>query len=251
MLRLDKLGGSGPDLVLLPGWASDGRIFTPLFSSLMAYFTLHLASWREAEWVELSPKAFKQQIIIDLTGQLPDQSILVGWSLGGLIAVNLAHHSPHKVKSLMTLAFNPSFIEQSDWSCAMSRENFASFQRAYAKHPKKTLREFSALQLLGETRRQTVQRQLLNSRSQLTDKTQLRLLALLQEDARSMVQQLVQPQCYCYGTEDVLAPSSSLIAEASLLNPSIETRSYQGSAHLPFLSAPSQWLKDLIDWCDL
>ncbi len=44
---------------------------------------------------------------------------LMGWSLGGLYAIELALRHPEKFSELILVASNPCFVTRSDWNCAI------------------------------------------------------------------------------------------------------------------------------------
>jgi pimeloyl-[acyl-carrier protein] methyl ester esterase len=46
---------------------------------------------------------------------LPNNPILLGWSLGGLLAINIANKI--KISQLILLASTPKFIKDNDWNC--------------------------------------------------------------------------------------------------------------------------------------
>lgn len=82
----------------LPGWGFHASIFDALQHDafcLKGLDYIHLA--------ELPP----QRIAEELSDQLPDDACLLGWSLGGLLAMQIASLFPHKIKKLILIASQP------------------------------------------------------------------------------------------------------------------------------------------------
>ena len=49
-----------------------------------------------------------------LASQLPANCVLMGWSLGGMLAMHLAARYPQQVKGVITLATNAKFVATDD-----------------------------------------------------------------------------------------------------------------------------------------
>lgn len=54
-------------------------------------------------------------IVRHLSMNLADSSIIIGWSLGGLIAIQLASLFPAKVRKLILLSSSPRFLKDKGW----------------------------------------------------------------------------------------------------------------------------------------
>jgi len=86
-----RVGGEGdPSMALLPGWATDGRVFDGLFPGVPAVTT-----------GALHPEGFAGRLasFLDRTARGP--VTLVGWSLGGFLAAEFAREHPDRVRRVV------------------------------------------------------------------------------------------------------------------------------------------------------
>ncbi|HCH32968.1 MAG TPA: hypothetical protein DE045_08500 [Oceanospirillaceae bacterium] len=80
--------------------------------------------------------------------QLPNRYHVLGWSLGGQVAIRLAHNNS-QVDRLILLATNAKFVRDHDWQHAMDMKLLKQFVKNYQAQPGKTMRRFASLQALG------------------------------------------------------------------------------------------------------
>ena len=80
-------GDGAPTVVLLPGWATDGRVFAGLFPDATTATT-----------GPLRPEGFPRRLaaFLDRSGARAPVT-LVGWSLGGFLAAEFAREHPERV----------------------------------------------------------------------------------------------------------------------------------------------------------
>src|SRR5690349_8984668 len=78
-----------------------------------------------------------------IKGQAPD--ILVGWSLGGQIALRAISDGIIKPKKLVLLATPYQFVASKDVKCAMDRDTFNLFHTGFENDPVKAIKRFLTL----------------------------------------------------------------------------------------------------------
>lgn len=112
---------------------------------------------------ELIDQGFKVELIdifdvfnpIEMAKQLDfaqNFDVIIGWSLGGQIAtllVDQLYKQKGQLKTLITLASNPKFVANQEWSIGMESNTFSSFQSAFKKDPSTTLKRFCYLVTQG------------------------------------------------------------------------------------------------------
>lgn len=94
-----KVGGSGaPGLVLLPGWATDGRVFDGVFPGVPAVTT-----------GALRPEGFPGRLAAFLDRTARGPVTVVGWSLGGFLAAEFAREHPDRVRRVVLVGIRRKY----------------------------------------------------------------------------------------------------------------------------------------------
>ncbi len=80
--------------------------------------------------------------------QAPDKAIWLGWSLGGLVASQIALTHPERVQALVTVASSPCFSARDEWP-GIKPDVLAGFQQQLSDDFQRTVERFPALQTMG------------------------------------------------------------------------------------------------------
>lgn len=87
-----------PSLVLIPGTLCDARMFARQARALRSQAQVHCVSYRHLDW--------KGDWPAQLLKVLPDRFALAGFSLGGLVALELLRRAPDRIERLALIASN-------------------------------------------------------------------------------------------------------------------------------------------------
>ena len=90
-----EIRGQGPDLVLLHGWALHGGMWGSWLDELATHARLHLVDLPghgHSPWIPALPSL--AELARTVGPIVPPGAALVGWSLGGMIALELARQDP-------------------------------------------------------------------------------------------------------------------------------------------------------------
>ena len=119
-LASGRSAGMSRDLVLLHGWGLSSSVWKPLIAQFSDTFTLHtpdLPGHSNAAPVGPNLNAWADALL----ARLPDEAILVGWSLGAQLALHLAQHTPERVTKLVLIGASPRFVQADDWPARAAR----------------------------------------------------------------------------------------------------------------------------------
>ncbi len=186
-----------------------------------------------------------------LLARAPQNAVWVGWSLGGLLALEVARLAPERVAGLCLLASSPCFTLREDWPCAMSAATFAQFEAGLAKDHALTLRRFLALQTVGAEDAKQV-RGVLNAAAVDAARVDVRALraglALLREvDLREVLAGLTVPVAVLLGGMDRIVPPCVATAYQAL-NAAARVVTLPHAGHAPFLYVGGEGMQDVLSW---
>lgn len=190
-------------LILLPGWAFGPAALQPLCAALD-----ELAPDLDVVIAPLPELADADAWLDELDARLESDSWLAGWSLGGMLATQLAARRVGRCRGLITLASNPCFRARSRWPEAMASDIFDAFHEAFRLDPEETLKRFRVLCSRGGFDPRTLARQLQVSQSQSSvEVLEAGLQVLAQLDGREALHGFFGPQLHLFGGNDALVPA--------------------------------------------
>lgn len=243
-------GDGDCDLVLLHGWGLNAGVWHCIIDRLAPHFRLHLVDLpgygRSNEFGAMSLSQMAEIVL----QQAPKQAIWLGWSMGGLVASQIALQHPERVSGLITVASSPCFAAHDEWP-GIRPEVLAGFQQQLSEDFQRTVERFLALQTLGtESARQDAR--LLKAvvlQHQMPEVSVLTggLDILRTADLREALASCSLPFLRIYGYLDGLVPRNV----ASWLDskwPRSQSVVMKGCAHAPFVSHPDEFSKLIIDF---
>jgi len=240
-------------LVFLHGWGCDSRMWDSFLPTLLEA----IGDERDMVFIDLPGFGFNrdlsvidsEELLLQLSRQLPSNTTLIGWSLGGMIATQLASRHPEKVGRLITIASNPCFVRDESpagvgkrpWKHAMEPETYTDFCESFVRDSDATIKRFFALQTMGDSERRTVGDLLKNGQDFNAEEQQQAwhqsLGYLADIDNRTAMRTLPQPGLHIFGKGDALVPfgASRMVQR---LAPSHWVETIAGAGHAPHLSHP-------------
>ena len=229
--------GSGPDLVLLHGWAMHGGIFAPLTPLLAAHFRVHVVDLPgHGRSAGCTDSIETRACAAAIAARVP-RALWVGWSYGGLVSLQAALTQEPSVRGIVEIAASPRFVSAPDWAHGVPAEVFVQFAAGLADDYRETIERFLALETLGSDRAQQELREL---RAHVFDRGEPALAVLEQgldllrtTDLRTLLPALAVPSLWIAGRRDRLVPAAALRWAAAH---SPNARFLQvASGHAPFL----------------
>ncbi len=227
---------SRPVLVLLHGWGMNARVFDALATLLDDDFEIRALNLPGHGGRASLPVNTLTSWADDLAQALPGNATLLGWSLGGQVAMRAALDFPHKISRLVLLSSTPKFVAASDWKHGMAAADLDAFGTAMLADPQATLLRFLSLQTRGVAEQKTLLQQLRQVLSRSDDAALSSGLAMLRDtDLRAELPHLQQPTLVLHGAADTLAPASAGAWLAATL-PAVQYIGFARAAHALHLS---------------
>ncbi|MDX2368863.1 MAG: pimeloyl-ACP methyl ester esterase BioH [Colwellia sp.] len=257
-------------IVLLHGWGLNSGIWQPMIANLPTEFTdvfhvvtIDLPGFGSNVDKKISPYSLAN-VCEHITNTIEQPAIYLGWSLGGLVATEMALKYPEKVLGLITVASSPRFLEQRSeevfedkvlneliWP-GIKPQILDFFHQQLHRDAEKTISGFLKLQAMGSPHvRQDIKQisQLVFQHDMANKNTLNESLKLLEtSDYRSKLIDVYQPFLRLYGSADSLVPKSVIGQVAKLAENNSEQHIFERASHAPFISHLDDFTKVLTDW---
>ena len=239
--------GQGRPIVALHGWGMNQLVWQPIRE--------RLSQQAQVAWIDLPGHGRSvelklgnlAEVVEQLIPYIPEGAVLMGWSLGGIIAQALAQRLPTQVAGLVLIASTPRFVVADNWPYALSTEVLQGFADNLEQDYAATVRRFFALQFMGvrsdPASLNTLREQILQypaSLAALRDGLDI----LRTTDCRQ--QQVEQPCLWILGRLDKLIPSRLAEGLQALNYDNVQVM--HQAAHVPFVTHPDEFMPIVEDF---
>ncbi|MBI3714893.1 MAG: alpha/beta fold hydrolase [Betaproteobacteria bacterium] len=183
---------------------------------------------------------------------MPARPHLLGWSLGGHVALALAHRHPQRIERLVTVATTPRFVASENWPHGKKAEVLADFADRLSRNYAATIRNFLGLQVMGPGQQPALVRDTIRALQEAISAhgapTAASLAAALEilrlSDIRDRIGDIAVPALVLQGDHDALTaePAARWLADHL---PDATYCLIEHAAHAPFLSHREAFLDHL------
>ncbi len=263
-LTLNKLTRSMEiNIAFIHGWGMNSGAFSQLIDTLQTqvrchssdnklsfnFYTISLPGHGEKH--DLMPEPFDLPCIANvISSEIKENTILIGWSLGGLVAQYLASKQHPNLLGLMTIASTPKFQMTDDWH-GIKPEVLAMFMSQLKQNHHKTLTRFLAIQMMGVANAKTLIKEITKAIHIYPAPNITALsygLKILQTtDIRKDIRDIKIPTLRTYGRLDSLVPYKA-INEIQHLQPQSRHLIFKHASHAPFLTNADEFSKHIIEF---
>ncbi len=233
-----------------------GGLFAPLLPLLAPHYRVHVADL-PGHGRSATVEPYTLDTLVAAVAAAFDDAAeplrVVGWSLGGAIALRWARLAPGRFERLALVCATPRFVAIAGWPHAIAAATLARFGDELTVAYRLTLRRFLSLQVQGSDEGRATLAQL---RGQLfargepgraTLDSALAVLASfdLRDDARAVATRAL----VITGSRDALVPAAAGAWLAKAM-PDARHVDISGAAHAPFLSHRAAFAAALLPFLD-
>lgn len=247
----DLVQGQGQHWIFLHGWGLHKGIWEPILDKLSPHIHIRcidLPGFGSSDWSEALVDFEKAVEEVERHIQSVESGpvSLLGWSLGGLFAIELARRAQLDIQGLALVASSPKFIADQEWP-GIKENVLTVFQKQLHQDYEATIERFLAVQAMGSPLMKREIRQMHKLITGAPTPQEGALLAgldwLLRIDLSDAFANLTLPTLRMYGRFDSLVPA----AQADFFqNPKDTTTIFEHSAHTPFFSEPENFTESLL-----
>lgn len=240
--------GNGQPLLLIHGWGMHSGLWAHIAEQLAQTHCVHSVDLPGYGDSETCTPYDLDTLVQQLSAEFSEPLTVVGWSLGGQLALRWGQLYSAQVNKLILVATTPCFVQQGNWNCAMEATILHDFAASLLQNHAQTLKRFLALQLRGSENEREL---LLDLRARLFAKGEPDMAALKggleilrDTDMRAHLASIQTDTLIIAGERDTLTPKQASEAMAQAL-PNARMEIIQGAAHAPFLSHPDIFVQHL------
>lgn len=240
-------------LVMLHGWALNLRVFDELVEELEApasqprfdisRFDLP-GHGRAPEPSDLygdhEDGAWDISKVADfILKEMPERCILLGWSLGAKISMEIAARAPERIQGLILISATAKFAHSDDWPHGTNPTALDALGRHLRDDYRRTVNDFLSLQVRGSVQSEETLNNLRNAlltQGECRPATLLRSLRLLHHiDQRPRLPLIQAPTLVIAGQYDRVVHPGATQATAALI-PNARYQELPRCGHAPFIS---------------
>ncbi|MFQ5489012.1 MAG: pimeloyl-ACP methyl ester esterase BioH, partial [Gammaproteobacteria bacterium] len=233
--------GSGTPLLMLHGWGMHGGIWNQAARELAGESCRTIQADLPGHGHSPPPPSGYglEQLARACAPLLEANAIVMGWSLGGMVAMELARQQPQQLRALILVGSTPRFTAGDQWPHGLEPAVLTSFAQTLKQHPQRALQHFLTLQLQGCA----APRPLLRRLQQILDEAPPPRYEALAEGLKilrhsDLLPRLAEIRCpvlIIHGEQDSVVPwGAGRALQAALPNATLQL--IPGAGHAPFLS---------------
>jgi pimeloyl-[acyl-carrier protein] methyl ester esterase len=248
--------GRGNPLLFIHGWSFNSGIWKGQIEHLRDQFQIIAVDLRGhgksgAGKAKLTLEQFASDLA-HLVERLELREVnLLGWSMGGSIALRLSLSCPERMKSLILVSTTPSLIQREGFPHALPPVVVKRLRVQVTRSHRKALKAFRDMILSPEEEEldtiDTIKNNLSHEINGSKETAEESLASLMEEDLRNSLYRISLPTLIIHGDRDrICLPGAALFLRERLSNAKLLI--LKGCGHAPFLTSPLQFRKGLTEF---
>ncbi|WP_168188225.1 alpha/beta fold hydrolase [Hahella sp. CCB-MM4] len=215
-------------VVLLPGWAQPKESVQHLVEVM--------ESWSDVAVIELKAPEGKLRETLGKELEVDQPTLVVGWSLGGSVAIRLLQSLVAKPRGIVLIGVNPFFVGDQNWP-GVGEALFQDFTRQLEEDPQRLLQKFSGLIMLGDADARQLTKNARRWHGPVLEWSpellQLSLAWLKEWDVRELLEGVSTPVLHLLGEADRLVPGREVAEEIKSRYPGQSVDIVKEMGHYP------------------
>ncbi|MFT5277176.1 MAG: pimeloyl-[acyl-carrier protein] methyl ester esterase [Glaciecola sp.] len=200
---------------------------------------------------DLIPEPYDlEQIAINIGAELAKNSIVIAWSLGGLVGQYLASQGHPNIIGLLTIASTPKFQMTPEWP-GIKPQVLQMFMQQLTKNHNQTLTRFLAIQMMGVDNPKQLIKDITKAigvyPAPNIEALSAGLTILQDADIRDKLQHIEVPTLRLYGRLDSLVPHDA-VNQIQNLQPQSKSLVIKHASHAPFLTDAKVFCQHIVDF---
>jgi len=242
--------GEGPDVVLLHGWGMNADVWEGILPVLTKQFRITLLDLPgHGRSLDSLADYSLQNLATTIDAVIPENVVLIGWSLGGMIATQMTLNNPDNIRKLVLVASAPQFVRDDTWPDGTDAEVLDSFADGLKKNYQQTIKRFIAIQAMGSEHARE-QQHILRERvfrhgNPQPAALEAGLAILRHTNLRPELTKITCPTLLISGEHDSLFRRSAAEKTQAMISDA-RLSIIPGAGHAPFLSHPDTFLDSLL-----
>ena len=239
-MKIKFLGGRGEPLLMIHGWGVNSEIWVSLVDELKLFASVYLIDLPGMGGSSSISPYTLDNIAKEIKANVPIKKFnILGWSLGGQVAMSLAIRMPEFVEKLILMSTTPCFVEKKDWPYGVNKQFFSNFELETKQNLNNTLLKFFLIQTRDINDSKNVMRFLKNTFIEIRDDNksgmQSALNVLKETDLRNEVKKIDKPTLIFSGDKDRLTSLKASIWLYEKIKRA-KLKEIKGANHMPFIS---------------
>jgi len=229
---------SKPHLIMLPGWGMKNFVWNKINEFLSKDFQLIFIEWDNVHSLD----EFKERVTNVIEQKQISTFSLLGWSLGSLVALDIASDNSWNIKHLILIGATSSFIQHKEdrYNIGWNKRIVERMKFQLYKKTQETLYNFYNLMFSKEEIQKNYDKEFLQMvedkiENKSIDSLSLALDYLIQKDLRNKLIDINVPILIIHGKEDnICSLDSSMYIKNVVNNSTIKIINECG--HIPFFT---------------